>query len=101
MMENEIEILLVEDNPNDIKLALHAFKTSNLGNHVYVVRDGAEALEFVFGTGRYSGRNPSNNPGFSHAGNPCRGADVFQRAAGFGGKLSTRRQQLYCQACRF
>ena len=41
-----MEILLVEDNPDDVKLALHAFKKHNLVNRVQVVRDGAEALEF-------------------------------------------------------
>ncbi len=57
-----VEILLVEDNPHDIKLALYAFKTNNLANHVHVVRDGAEALEFVFCTGRYAARNIANAP---------------------------------------
>ena len=54
--------MLVEDNPNDIKLALHAFKTHNLANDVHVVRDGAEVLEFIFGTDRYAGRNIANGP---------------------------------------
>jgi two-component system response regulator len=62
MPNNDVEILLVEDNPNDIKLALHAFKTNNLANHVHVVRDGAEALEFIFATDRYAGRNASITP---------------------------------------
>jgi two-component system, response regulator len=43
------EILLVEDNPNDVKLTLHAFKTANLANTIHVARDGVEALDFVFG----------------------------------------------------
>ena len=51
-----MEILLVEDNPNDIELTLHAFRDNRLANHMYVVRDGAEALEYVFGEGRYEGR---------------------------------------------
>src|SRR5688572_6072262 len=51
-----IEILLVEDNPNDEMLALHAFKKHNLANKVHVVRDGAEALEFIFCTGAYAER---------------------------------------------
>jgi two-component system response regulator len=46
------DILLVEDNPNDVKLTLHAFKRSNLGNTVHVARDGVEAIEYLFGTGR-------------------------------------------------
>lgn len=45
---NEVEILLVEDNPNDAELALRALKKHNLANHVAVVTDGEEALEFVF-----------------------------------------------------
>lgn len=56
MNDFSVEILLVEDNPLDIKLAMHAFKSHNLVNHVHVVRDGEEALEFLFGTGRYAGR---------------------------------------------
>src|SRR5262249_50060462 len=62
MNDHEIQILLVEDNPNDIMLALHAFKTHNLANHVHVVRDGAEALEFIFATDRYATRDVANNP---------------------------------------
>lgn len=62
MIENGIEILLVEDNPNDVKLALRAFKVHNLANHVQVVRDGAEALEFVFCTDRHAGRSIEKGP---------------------------------------
>jgi two-component system, response regulator len=47
-MRHEYEILLVEDNPNDVKLTLHAFKKMNLANQIYVARDGAEALDFIF-----------------------------------------------------
>src|SRR5215210_3761023 len=56
-----VEILLVEDNPSDEMLALHAFQKHNLANKVHVVRDGAEALEFVFCTGAYADR-PFTNP---------------------------------------
>ena len=56
MKPTEMEILLVEDNPNDEMLALHAFKKHDLANKVHVVRDGAEALEFIFCTGAYAGR---------------------------------------------
>jgi two-component system response regulator len=56
MTGTAVDILLVEDNPHDIKLALHAFQSHNLLNQVHVVRDGAEALEFIFGTDRYAGR---------------------------------------------
>jgi two-component system response regulator len=57
MSEQVVEILLVEDNPNDELLALHAFKKHNLANKVHVVRDGAEALDFVFCRGAYGDRH--------------------------------------------
>jgi two-component system response regulator len=56
MTDNDVEILLVEDNPNDEMLALHAFKKHNIVNNIQVVRDGAEALEFLFCTGAYAER---------------------------------------------
>jgi two-component system response regulator len=56
MHDKSVEILLVEDNPNDEMLAMHAFKKHNLANKVHVVRDGAEALEFIFCTGAYAER---------------------------------------------
>jgi two-component system response regulator len=62
MAESRVEILLVEDSPSDVKLALHAFRANNLVNQVHVVRDGAEALEFIFCTGRYAGRNIADGP---------------------------------------
>jgi len=62
MIENLVEILLVEDNANDIKLAMHAFVSNNLANCVYVVRDGAEALEFIFCTDRYVHRRLEDGP---------------------------------------
>ena len=57
-----VEILLVEDNPEDLQLALRALAKSNLTNHIEVVRDGAEALEFIFGEGAYAGRKLENGP---------------------------------------
>ncbi len=45
------DILLVEDNPNDVELTLHAFKSANLANTIHVARDGVEAIEFLFGNG--------------------------------------------------
>jgi two-component system response regulator len=62
MVENSIEILLVEDNPNDVELTLHALKNNKLTNRIQVVRDGVEALEYLFGTGEYSGRDPNHTP---------------------------------------
>ena len=49
MTEQRADILLVEDNPSDVKLTLHALKTANLANSIQVARDGVEALEFLFG----------------------------------------------------
>ena len=57
IMENNKVILLVEDNPDDEALTLRALKKNNIKNEVVVARDGAEALEFLFGTGKYTGRN--------------------------------------------
>ncbi|MGV3483801.1 MAG: response regulator [Planctomycetaceae bacterium] len=54
-------ILLVEDNPKDLELTLLALERSNLANDVVVVRDGAEALEYLFRTGRYQDR-PVGSP---------------------------------------
>ena len=50
-------ILLVEDNPDDEALTIRALKKNNIGNELVVVRDGAEALDFLFATGAYGGRN--------------------------------------------
>lgn len=55
-------ILLVEDNPDDEELTLLAFKKCNIANEVVVARDGAEALDFLFGTGTYAGRDLSVMP---------------------------------------
>jgi two-component system response regulator len=55
-------ILLVEDNPDDELLTLRALKRSNVLNEVVVVRDGAEALDYLFGTGAHAGREPSRMP---------------------------------------
>ena len=60
MIANGVEILLVEDNSDDERLALHAFKRQKIANIVYVVRDGAEALEYVFCTGAYAERGMEN-----------------------------------------
>src|SRR5258708_5381440 len=57
MTDSIVEILLVEDNSNDVELALHALKKKNLHNRIHVVRDGAEALDFIFCEGAYQYRN--------------------------------------------
>lgn len=62
MTSTAIEILLVEDNPNDLELALHALNLSNITNQVHVARDGAQALDFVFCTGAYEARNLDDAP---------------------------------------
>jgi len=55
-------ILLVEDNPDDEELTLRALRKNNIGNHVAVARDGAEALAFFFGDGRRPARAPADYP---------------------------------------
>ncbi|CAM3118476.1 response regulator [Rariglobus hedericola] len=57
-----IEILLVEDNPNDLALTQRALKKARLANHLHVCRDGAEALDFLFGEGVYAGRRLDQPP---------------------------------------
>jgi two-component system, response regulator len=62
-MENsDIEILLAEDNPNDAELTIRAFKKNNLANKLFHVKDGAEALDFIFGEGIYKDRQTDNTP---------------------------------------
>jgi two-component system response regulator len=55
-------ILLVEDNPNDEALTLRALKKNNIQDRVVVARDGAEALDYLFATGPYQDRSPSDLP---------------------------------------
>jgi two-component system response regulator len=55
-------ILLVEDNPSDEKLALLAFKRAGVPCEIAVARDGAEALDYLFATGKYEGRDPTALP---------------------------------------
>lgn len=54
---NEVEILLVEDNETDAELTIRALKKNNLANKLVWAKDGAEALEFIFGTGKYAERD--------------------------------------------
>jgi len=60
-MNNKV-ILLVEDNPDDIKLTMRALKKANVLNEVVVAQDGAEALEYLFGAGKYAGRDVNQKP---------------------------------------
>jgi two-component system, response regulator len=62
MIANDVEILLVEDNPNDVELTQHALKKNNIVNHIEIVRDGAEALDYLFATGLYAGRDINHPP---------------------------------------
>jgi CheY-like chemotaxis protein len=59
---NEVEILLVEDNPNDAELALRALKKNNLANNVLHVSDGEQALDFIFARGKFNGRSKTARP---------------------------------------
>jgi len=60
-MTNGMDILLVEDNPEDVEIALRAFRQIHLANRVHVARDGEEALECLFSTGRYAERSVWSN----------------------------------------
>lgn len=59
---NDNVILLVEDNPDDVDLTLRAFKQNNVSNRVAVARDGAEALDYLQGTGIFNGRDTTDLP---------------------------------------
>ncbi len=59
---NSKQILLVEDNPDDVALTMRALKKNNIANEVIVAKDGVEALEYLFGTGAYAGRDVSKIP---------------------------------------
>jgi two-component system response regulator len=63
MIESHIiEILLVEDSPEDLELTQRALRNANLGNHIQVARDGAEAMDFIFCDGVYTGRKIEDTP---------------------------------------
>lgn len=59
---NEVEILLVEDNPADAELVIRALRKVNLANHLVHVKDGEEALDFLFACGQYAGREVKKAP---------------------------------------
>ena len=62
MENNELEILLVEDNLEDAEMTIRALRKKNLTNKLIHLRDGAEALDFIFGNGQYVGRNIDTKP---------------------------------------
>lgn len=59
---NSVEILLVEDNINDAELTIRELKKHNFANNLLHVKDGEEALEFIFGTGKFTGRHSIHHP---------------------------------------
>ncbi len=59
---NIVEILIVEDTPQDLELALRALRKANLTNHIQVARDGTEALDFIFCQGPHAHRQIENGP---------------------------------------
>jgi two-component system response regulator len=59
---NVVELLLVEDSPQDLEMALRALRKANLANHIQVARDGAEALDFIFCEGPHAARKITDGP---------------------------------------
>src|SRR5882757_3189809 len=62
MNHNSVEVLLVEDNRNDAELTIRELKKHNLANNLFHVKDGEEALEFIFATGKYAGTRITEHP---------------------------------------
>ena len=62
IQNNDVQILMVEDNATDAELVLRAFKKHNLANHVHWVKDGEEALDFIFSRGEYCDRKENQRP---------------------------------------
>jgi two-component system response regulator len=62
LSQQQIEILLVEDDPNDLKLTLHALREEHLANQILIARDGEEALDFLFCRGSFRDRDPNSLP---------------------------------------
>ncbi len=60
-MSNGMDILLIEDNAEDVEITLRAFQKQHIANKIHVVRDGEEALECLFSTGRYAEHSPCQN----------------------------------------
>lgn len=57
-----VDILLVEDSPRDVELTVRAFKKHNLANRLFVLEDGADALDFIFARGKFAQREPHQHP---------------------------------------
>lgn len=62
METKSVDILLVEDNPTDVELALRALKKSGVANNIYVVNDGEDALDFIYCRNKYVSRKPNDSP---------------------------------------
>ena len=62
MTNQEVQVLLVEDNPGDAELTIRALKKNNLVNNLIHLTDGVQALDFIFGTGKYAGRDKDQFP---------------------------------------
>jgi len=62
MSTGEVEILLVEDSPRDAELTIRALRERKLSNRLFHVKDGAEALDYVFGSGKFAGREVQKQP---------------------------------------
>jgi two-component system response regulator len=61
-MMNQVELLLVEDNIHDAEMTIRALRKVNLSNNMVHVKDGEEALDFIFGRGKFTGREATNQP---------------------------------------
>lgn len=62
MANSKIEILLVEDNINDAELTMRALRSNKIANQIFHLKDGAEAIDFIFGIGQYEGRDTNDLP---------------------------------------
>lgn len=62
MNSREVDILLVEDNKDDLELALHALRRERLANRIQIARDGEEALDFLFCRGEFADRSMDQQP---------------------------------------
>ena len=61
-VQRQVEILLVEDNPDDLELTLHALRSDKLANKIEIARDGEEALDYFFRRGQFAGRPQDHQP---------------------------------------